>query len=554
MPLKLPRAILRWFSASGLLVGTLFFAVSLTPSLVPRPFLMQAVLSGVALAAGYGIGVSARWLWSYMQLPLPHGRARGLVKLGMGLICSVVAIAFLVQASEWQNSVRSLMHMEPVEGTRPLALGFIALLIFLALLGLGRLFLLIKRMIAQRLSRVIPHRISFVAGLAITAFLFWSVIDGVMARWVLNSFDASFQQLDAYIELALDPPADPTMTGSAASLIAWDELGRQGRRFVTSAPPTADLAAFAADGARAPRRVYVGLNSAETISERAQLALDELKRVGAFERSVLVIITPTGTGWVDPGGIDSLEYLHRGDVASVAVQYSYLPSWLSLLAQPEQGAETARALFEAVYYHWRELPPEHRPRLYLHGLSLGALNSERSADVWDIVGDPIHGALWSGPPFRSTTWQWVTSNRHPDSPTWLPRFRDGSVIRFANQAGDLDPFDADWGPLRIVYLQYASDPITFFEPTALYREPEWMAGERGPDVSPSLRWFPVVTSLQLAADIAAADSAPIGYGHSYATEHYIDAWLAVSQPEGWSADDIERLKQHVGDLPARAMK
>jgi uncharacterized membrane protein len=96
--------------------------------------------------------------------------------------------------------------------------------------------------------------------------------------------------------------------------------------------------------------------------------------------------------------------------------------------------------------------------------------------------------------------------------------------------------------MRIVYLQYASDPITFFEPSALYRRPAWMDTPRGPDVSLSLRWFPVVTLLQLGLDVASATTAPMGYGHVYAPEHYIDAWIQVTQPQGWSAEETERLK------------
>jgi uncharacterized membrane protein len=82
----------------------------------------------------------------------------------------------------------------------------------------------------------------------------------------------------------------------------------------------------------------------------------ELKRVRAFDRAVLVIATPTGTGWVDPAGMAPLEILHRGDVASVSVQYSYLPSWLSLLVEPDYGADTARAVFRVVYDYWRSCP------------------------------------------------------------------------------------------------------------------------------------------------------------------------------------------------------
>ncbi|RZL98264.1 MAG: hypothetical protein EOO88_60840, partial [Pedobacter sp.] len=39
------------------------------------------------------------------------------------------------------------------------------------------------------------------------------------------------------------------------------------------------------------------MNSRPTVEERAQLALDEMLRVDAFGRSVLVVVVPTGTGW-----------------------------------------------------------------------------------------------------------------------------------------------------------------------------------------------------------------------------------------------------------------
>ena len=118
-----------------------------------------------------------------------------------------------------------------------------------------------------------------------------------------------------------------------------------------------------------------------------------------------------------------------------------------------------------------------------------------------------------------------------------------------NQDGDAagpssDP-NASWGPMRVVYLQYASDPVTFFEYRSLYREPDWILPPRGPDVSPQLRWHPVVTLLQLAADKFMATAAPIGYGHVYAPAHYIDAWIEVTDVRDWSPDEITRLKQHL---------
>jgi uncharacterized membrane protein len=265
------------------------------------------------------------------------------------------------------------------------------------------------------------------------------------------------------------------------------------------------------------------------------------KRAGGFERSILVLVTPTGTGWVDPSSQHTFEYLHRGDVATVAAQYSYLNSPLTLMTAPDYGAEAARAMFTEIYGYWRTLPKDSRPQLYLRGLSLGSLNSDLSFDLYDIIDDPFHGALWSGPPFRSDTWRRITAQRDPGTPAWLPEFRGGAVIRFMNQEHGLDRGAAEWGAFRIAFLQYASDPITFFSPDIAWFEPDWMRAPRGPDVSPDLRWFPIVTMLQLAADMVVG-TAPKGFGHEYAPEHYIDAWLALTEPAGWTASDVERLK------------
>lgn len=529
-------------STIGLIVGTLFFAASLSPSLVPRTWTMQGVLSGLSLAAGYAAGVALRWCWSYLELPVPSRRVQRVLLALAAVACLIVAVTFLRQASDWQNSIRVLMDMETVDTARPFRVALLALPLFAGILMFSRAFLFTFRVISARLHRHIPRRISHGLGVMLAVALFWSVIDGVLLAALMRGLDTSFQQFDALMEPEVAAPDDPTRTGSAASLVEWNTLGRTGRSFVSSGPGVDTLRAFHGESVLKPIRVYVGLNSAENIRARARLAVEELERTGAFQRAVLVIATPTGTGWLDPSAIDTLEFLHRGDVATVALQYSYLPSWLSLLSEEEYGAESARALFEAVYGRWSRLPHETRPQLYLHGLSLGALNSERSADLFDVIADPFHGALWSGPPFRSQAWRTITASREADSPAWLPRFRDSSIVRFTNQYHDLEVPGARWGPIRIVYLQYASDPVTFFEPRAFYRQPEWMAPPRGPDVSDSLRWYPVVTMLQLAIDVAAADEAPMGFGHIYAPEHYIDAWLAVTDPPDWNPADIARLK------------
>ena len=529
-------------SMVGLMVGTVFLSVSLSPSLLPRPWVVQGLLSGMSFAIGYGLGVAGLALWKYLQLPLPAGRVTRVLTIAGATLCALIAISFLWQASTWQNSLRALMGMEETVGLRPAIVGPVAALVFAVLLGLARIFRRTFRLLSRHLARYVPPRISQLVGIALAVALFWSAIDGVLFGFLLRTADQSFQQLDAIIEDDLPRPSRPEQTGSAESLVAWQQLGRQGRRFVSGGPDAADLGAFFGEPRPAPLRVYVGLNSADTPEQRARLALEELKRAGGFERSVLQLATPTGTGWIDPASQDTVEYLWRGDIATVAVQYSYLNSPLALLTQAAYGAETARAVFGEIYGHWRALPPESRPRLFLSGLSLGSLNSDLSFDLFDIIDDPFEGVLWVGPPFRNESWRRITRERDPGSPPWLPRFRDGAVVRFMNQYEELGNGYGEWDDFRMVFLQYASDPITFFSPGSTWREPDWMQEPRGPDVTPDLRWFPVVTMLQLAADMVVG-TAPPGFGHEYAPADYINAWLALTGPEDWPTAEVERLRR-----------
>src|SRR5690348_5432796 len=76
----------RRFSTVGLASGTLFFAVSLTPSLLPRSVLFQGLVSGLSLTLGYAIGRLGGWLWSYLGLPAPDARLRRGVTRAMTVV------------------------------------------------------------------------------------------------------------------------------------------------------------------------------------------------------------------------------------------------------------------------------------------------------------------------------------------------------------------------------------------------------------------------------------------------------------------------------------
>ena len=330
------------------------------------------------------------------------------------------------------------MGLEPVGTGHPLLVVLVALVPAAILVVLGTLLSNAVQYVSRRLAHLVPRRVAILGGLVIVGVVTSSLFSGVLLRGALHAADAFFLGLDQVAgQFGEPPPADPLKSGSAASLIPWSTIGRDGRLYVETASTGAEITALTRRPAKEPLRVYVGLRSGDTTEKRAQLALQELRRVGAFDRRVLVIIMPVGTGWVDPPSIGALEYLEDGDVASVSLQYSYLVSPLSLVIEPDYGTDAAQALFEAVYRYWTSLPRDTRPRLYLNGLSLGAHASQASTRFLDVIGDAFNGALWAGPPFSSPIWTWATRTRDPESPAWRPRFGDDRSIRFANRGADL---------------------------------------------------------------------------------------------------------------------
>ena len=525
------------------LLGLLFFAASLTPSLIPREWLMQGVLGGVVMALGYLIGRSLVTLWWFMQLPRPSGRVMGVIYLICGIPVAAVLVLCLSKARGWQNGIRERMGMELADTDHTVQMVLTALAVFVVLTLLAYALKYLFDRLRDRLDRYMPRRTANVTGFILTAFLVLVVTRNGVLDQVIAGLDKSYTVGQALFETAPPAPTGVNISGGKDSLINWGAMGTPGRDYITKGPSADDITAFTGRDALQPIRVYAGLAQADTPQERANIALAELKRVGGFERKVLIVALPTGTGWLDPGAVDTVEYMHNGDIATIAVQYSYLQSPLALILETSSGLNQAQALISAVQSHWRTLPKDSRPRLYIHGLSLGAWSSMHGTDLFALLDDPIDGALWAGPPFPSATWQRIVAKRNEGTPYVAPTIGESRLARFASNTKDAGGPEG-WGDMRLVYLQYSSDPIVLYEPASLFRAPAWMNEPPASDVSPDLQFMPVVTQFQLAVDMALANTAPPGHGHAYYGPDYIRPWVAVTAPENWTEADSARLVEH----------
>jgi uncharacterized membrane protein len=277
------------------------------------------------------------------------------------------------------------------------------------------------------------------------------------------------------------------------------------------------------------------------VEERAELAVEDLERAGGFDRTNLLVATTTGSGWLDSGAIDSFEYLTGGDSAVVAMQYSYLPSWLSYLVDQKKAREAGRQLFDAVYDRWSRLSPADRPKLFVFGLSLGSFGGETAFSGEYDLRNRTAGALFAGPPNFNTLYREFTDGRDPGTPEVEPVYKGGRIVRFTNDvAAGVGP-SPEWEGTRVLYLQHPSDPIVWWSPRLAWDRPDWMGEPHGRDVLGTMVWIPLVTFWQVTADLPLSTGVPDGHGHNYHRE-FVDGWATVMDPAGWTPDKAERLR------------
>jgi uncharacterized membrane protein len=314
------------------------------------------------------------------------------------------------------------------------------------------------------------------------------------------------------------PPASPLLSGCSESLLPFADLGQQGRRFVTDVVTPELIEQVMDEPALAqPIRTYVGFNSEPLYQTgRAELALAELDRAGAFQRSYLLLISPTGTGWVDQTLIEAAEFLTRGDIATCCIQYARYPSFLSV-QKVALGRRQFRLLLWGVKQRLAGLPPERRPRVLVFGESLGAWTSSdvlmyQGIDGFDHYG--IERALWVGLPWMA---KWSRSGMTRGSSTLVPR---GTVGVFDRHEQLQELTEEERTRLRAVVLSHDNDPIAVFGPDLLVQRPTWLAnGQRGRGVHEQMRWLPLVTFVQTGMDAMNAMLRVPGeftsFGHDY---------------------------------------
>ena len=352
-------------------------------------------------------------------------------------------------------------------------------------------------------------------------------------RKVLGKLKAGNRSLEvAYAE----PPEATSVSGSRFSLVEYGTLGKQGRRLVSEITTADDIEAVMEEPPRAePVRVYIGVGSAADEDDRVELALQELRRAGGFDRSVIIAASPAGTGYVNYIAAEAAELMARGDVAIVAVQYGELPSIFSI----NKLSDAARVYQKLVARLRAEIDALDRDiRLDAYGESLGAISGQigvaRASEGRD--GLIVDDALWLGTPMGSPLFAELTASGTP----------------VFDHPDDYRSYLAAGNPVPDVFLvNHDNDPVTKFTPELAYRQPAWLATDvRGRGMEPAQRWLPGIAFWQGLIDTK--NAATVIPGEFFSSGHDYRADLATFVQAAYGFTDVS--DDQMGAIEARLRK
>ena len=474
-------SVARSASPVGLGAGLVFWIASLTPTLVPRGWIVQGVTSGACLAIGYGIGTMAERA-ARRAIHRPRGgpelRRHGPVA-SLALVLVVSIGGFLAWAT-WQDEARDLVGMAHLAWWEGPPMAFLSLVVGTVLIRISATLGTWICAAHNRIRGRLPGRLGLPATIVLAVTLVGLVGGQVVLRGFVVAANVIYEGLDQGTNPGIDQPTLETVSEApdrSSHGKRWDSgvatSRRASPRTSSSSNITGPMPTFAIRSGSSSACGRPGPSTSGRPSRCASWSAPAAS-TGASSRYGC----PVGrAGW-------TRTRLGRSSLSMPATPRSSPPStrtacFFSLVIDSSQAIQAGAALFDAVHERWSALPDQDRPRLIVFGASLGAGGAERpfvgsdaDASVANFAsrasGALIVGSLGWNPIFRQ-----LTAEREPGSPAWEPIYASGEAVRFLTGRSRPDP-DTGWGPSRVLYLQHPSDPVAYLSLDYLWSPLEWM--------------------------------------------------------------------------------
>ncbi|MCB0917598.1 MAG: alpha/beta-hydrolase family protein [Actinobacteria bacterium] len=287
-----------------------------------------------------------------------------------------------------------------------------------------------------------------------------------------------------------NPPTSEYVSCGPKSVVNFEDIGKEGRRFVLMVLDDKVIENVIDEPAINPIRIVIPRQGA--VDNRVQQCLEEMDRLGAFDRDIIVLAAPTGVGYVNYVMAEALEYLSRGNCATIVPQYALRPSALAL-DSTDLGTQLQGRILEAISDRIEAMPTAKRPRLVQFGESLGAqvaLDVAAEGGIHRLDTLDVEAGLYMGVPFRSKTWRaWRRNARSVDP---------GNRLVLVSRAEDIPH-----RPGQHVMIVHDDDPVNKFGYRMLVKRP-WYLGppkSRPPMVPRETLFRPVVSFVIALVDL-----------------------------------------------------
>ncbi|MDP4013963.1 MAG: alpha/beta-hydrolase family protein [Candidatus Nanopelagicales bacterium] len=514
--------------AGAAIAAMIAAAESFRPSLTPRSTVHQAILVGAASLTASPLGAA---IGTAVHKGARRNSHQGSQTARLALVAGFGVIAVARARRHVAEQRISYPEWAPVASSPVIS----------AATGLGGATgIAVTADALSGATRFVGHR---VAARVPGSPTMWAAVSGVAtatavriaSKWAMAVLLSRLANAGRAADGALaSATRDPYVSGGPDSLVPYDTLSREGRRFVSWRVDAGTIASdLSIDSSAEPIRVFVGLDSAETVEGRVDIAISELDRLGAWSKSAILAVSPAGSGYANSVPVEALEYLSHGDCASVVIQYGVLPSLLSEAELPV-AAETFRRLVDQIIDRSGSAPK--RPRLLVYGESLGAQTAQKALQMEptrvneataEVSG--VDAALFAGTPGGPSLRDDLDHHPrtiHVDRWQELPSPRPDGV--------------------RLWFLDHDADPVTRFELKLWRHRPKWVSTRpRGRGIPDAMTWIPMLSWQQVALDVAYATQAQSGdfrsVGHDYRADLPGAVAAAFAPEAGEAVGTITRL-------------
>lgn len=375
--------------------------------------------------------------------------------------------------------------------------------------------------IAQGVQWVLNEKVTFLdIGSPLLGHAVALGVLGAVGVYAHETVKHKIERNDNVIEPAyFKPPTNPHVSAGPKSVFQFDDIGKEGRRFVLMTLTPEEITAVMGEPAQEPVRIVAGFETTKDINELAEMAFEEMVNLGAFDKSLVCIASPTGVGYVNYIFGEALEYLTRGDCAIVVPQYALVPSVLALF-DTNEGIALHTKVLELARDHIDAMPEDKRPRLVQFGESLGA---QVAMDVCGPAGVPgydqlgIEAGLYFGVPFRTESWlRWRADRDELDPNHELMLVSEAPELVTAREQGKQIP--------KHVMIIHNDDPVNKFSYRVNIARPWWFGppATRPPMVPRETTWRPFLTFWICLIDLMNGMNSQPGQfvrrGHDYRIE------------------------------------